>query len=108
MVTDKELLELCAHEDKRYLVAVETVHPLEDIVKITYKKRTPKLLTFVYTADHDGPHYDSSSRVPGPTGEGEGGAKDGFVARRFVVERPTECIRVVTKAVDHLVRSKKL
>ncbi len=104
MVTDKELLELCAHEDKRYLVAVETVHPLEDIVKITYKKRTPKLLTFVYTADHDGPHYDSS-RVPGPTGEG---ANDGFVARRFVVERPTECIRVVTKAVDHLVHSKKL
>ncbi len=127
MVTGDELLELRVHEEKRFLVAVELVHSLENIVKITFKKRTPKLLTFLYSPEsRDGASTSAGADAPaaGPAGASaeagsrssgeEGGSGAGgqattteqllqITSAQYVVERPTECIATVTRAVDAFV-----
>jgi hypothetical protein len=135
VVTGDELLELRVHEEKRFLVAVELVHSLENIVKITFKKRTPKLLTFLYSpesrdgastsagADAPAAGADLNGQVPPAGASAEAGSRssDGkgrsgaggqeqlqpdqqqITSAQYVVERPTECIATVTRAVDAFV-----
>lgn len=138
MVTGDELLELRVHEEKRFLVAVERVHSLENIVKITFKKRTPKLLTFLYSpesrdaastsagADAPAAGADLNGEVPPARASAEAGSRSSdreggsgagghatteqpqpdqqqITSAQYVVERPTECIATVTRAVDAFV-----
>lgn len=128
VVTGDELLELRVHEEKRFLVAVELVHSLENIVKITFKKRTPKLLTFLYSPESRDGASTSAGADAGPAGasaeagirssDDEGGSGAGgqatttdqlqpdqqqITSAQYVVERPTECIATVTRAVDAFV-----
>jgi len=122
VVTSDELLELKVHDEKRFLVAVDNVHSLENIIKITFKKKTPKLLTFSYCSENSssGTVNNPSQPPPAPAEdegkgklneEGEGGpnqptddTKKHHSMRRYVVERPTECISTVTRAVDAFVK----
>jgi hypothetical protein len=129
VVTGDELLELKVHEEQRFMVAVEQVHSLENIVKITFKKRTPKLLTFLYSPESgdaspaamatnaDAPQTAEgagagATETESPRSDGAAGVDVGqatakqqpqLASAQYVVERPTECIATVTRAVDAFV-----
>lgn len=126
VVTSDELLELKVHDEKRYLVAVERVHSLGNIVKITFKKRTPKLLTFIFASEgvdvpsaaqttasqrssevYSPPSSSQETAVPTdalPTDQIEEPkqqqSEPTVITTRFIVERPNECIATVTRAAE--------